>query len=97
MWITVATVNENVNMELAGQLLLTAGIERSSILAEGVETGGNLLAPHNSFATAATDFSPGTVFKRAWNLESSARRMADFVNNYTPAIMTVVVEEQPDI
>ena len=97
MWITVATVNENVDMELAAQQLIDSAAIREVIVAEGVETGGYLLAPHETQAAAQAAFGPGVVYKRAWDLESTARRMADFSNNHAFRQITVVVEEQPNI
>lgn len=81
-------------MELAIQQLMDSAAIRDEILAEGVETGGNMLAPHNTQAAAMAAFGPGVVFKRAWDIESSARRLAEFVNNHASKQMVVVVEEQ---
>lgn len=94
MWITSTTIHDNIDMELAIQQLLDTGAVRDAILAEGVETGGNMLAPHETQAAAMAAFAPGVVFKRAWSLESSARQVADFVNNHAAKQMTVVVEQQ---
>ena len=94
MWITVATINENVNMELAIQQLTDAAADRDALLAEGLETGGHMLAPHDTQAAAMAAFAPGVVYKRAWNLESSARRVADFINNHTSKQISVVIEQQ---
>ena len=96
MWITSATVNENIDMELAIQQLIESAAVRDAILAEGVETGGHMLAPHDTQAAAMAAFAPGVVFRRAWDLESSARRVADFVNNHTSKQIVVVVEEQQE-
>ena len=94
MWITVMTINENVNMELAIQQLTDAAADRDALLAEGLETGGHMLAPHDTQAAAMAAFAPGVVYKRAWNLESSARRVADFINNHTSKQISVVIEQQ---
>jgi hypothetical protein len=94
MWITVATVNENVNMELAIQQLMDAAADRDALLAEGIETGGHMLAPYDTQAAAMAAFGPGVVYKRAWNLESSARRVADFTNNHASKQISVVIEQQ---
>ena len=55
-----------------------------------------MLAPHDTQAAAMAAFAPGVVFRRAWDLESSARRVADFVNNHTSKQIVVVVEEQQE-
>ena len=94
MWITSATVNETIDMELAIQQLMDSAAVRDAILAEGIETGGNMLAPYDTQAAAMAAFGPGVVFKRAWDLESSARRVAEFVNNHASKQVVVVVEEQ---
>lgn len=94
MWITVATINETIDMELAIQQLMDTAAFRDEILAEGVETSGHMLAPHATQAAAMAAFGPGVVFKRAYDLESSARRIAEFVNNHASKQLVVVVEEQ---
>jgi hypothetical protein len=94
MWITSATINETIDMNQLNQLIAESAAERASILAEGAETGGNMLPPYNDAAAAAAAFAPGAVFKRGWDLESSARRMVDFVNNHESKQMIAVVEQQ---
>ena len=94
MWITVATLSQNMDTTQATQLLMESSNVRSDILAEGVETAGYLLPPHDTQAAAMAAFVPGGVFRRAWSLESSARRSAEFVNNHSSRQMTVVVEQQ---
>ena len=94
MWITVATVNETIDSNQLNLLIAESAAERAAILAEGIETGGNMLAPHDTQVAAAAAFAPGAVFKRGWDLESSARRMVDFVNNHASKQMIAVVEQQ---
>ena len=92
MWITSATVIENINIELAISQLMDAASFKDSIIAEGVETAGHLLPPHETQAAAMAAFGPGVVFKRSWDLESSAQRLADFINNHPSKQIVVVVE-----
>jgi len=94
MWITSITIPEDFDKELVHQLTADAIAEKNRIISEGVETLGHLLEPYHS-----TFFTPGAVIKRIWAFESSARRMADFVNNHESKQLIVVVEEQqqPDI
>ncbi len=94
MWITSGTVNETIDSDQLNQLMSDSAAERAAILAEGIETGGKLLAPHDTQAAAIADFAPGAVFKRGWDLESSARRMVDFVNNHASKQMIAVIEQQ---
>jgi hypothetical protein len=93
MWITVATVNENVNMDLLNLLIAESAADRYATLAEGVETAGYLLPPATE-DISMTAFTPGSVFKRAWSSEAAARRSADFINNHPSNQVTVVVERQ---
>ena len=97
MWITSTTIPENLDMALTVQQITDAAAERDAILAEGVETGGHLLPPYDDTTAAAAAFAPGVVFKRGWVLESSARRIADFMNNHASKQIIAVVEQQQDI
>ena len=94
MWITVAIVNENINMDLALQQITDAAAFRDEILAEGVETAGQLLPPHNTQFAAMAAFSPGTMYIRHWDLESSAQRSADLNNNHPSKALSVIVKQQ---
>jgi len=97
MWITSITIPENLDMALTIQQIMDALAERDRIIDEGVETGGYLVAPQDTQNIDIENLAPGDVIKRAWSLESSARRIADFVNNHESKQITVVVEEQQDI
>jgi hypothetical protein len=92
MWITSITVPEDFDMVLVNQLITDALAEKDRIISEGVETLGHLLEPYD-----IVFFTPGAVLKRTWALESSARRMANFINNHESKQLIVVVEEQQDI
>lgn len=92
MWITSITIPEDFDMVLTNQLIKDALAEKDRIISEGVETLGHLIAPYDTVF-----FTPGAVLKRIWAFESSARRMADFVNNHGSKQLIVVVEEQQDI
>ena len=94
MWITVATVNENISMDLAIQQITDAADVREKIVAEGVETAGKLLPPHNTQSAAIAAFSPGTIYIRHWDLESSAQRSADLNNNHPSKALSVIVKQQ---
>ena len=97
MWITSTTIPRNLDMALTVKQLTDAAAERDAILAEGAETNGNMLPPYNDASVAMAAFAPGVVFKRAWNLESSAHRIVDFVNNHESKQITATFDGEQDI
>ena len=97
MWITSTTVNENIDMEQAVQQIIEFSIFIDKMLAESAETSGKLLPPYDSQAAAMAAFAPGVVFKRAWDLESSALQVVDFINNHSAKQLTATFDGQQDV
>ena len=97
MWITSATVNENLNLELAIQQLTDFDTFKHTLFAEGSESFGHLLPPHDTREKAMAAFGPGVVFKRGWALESSARATVDFFNNHSAKQVTATFDGQQEV
>ena len=98
MWITSAIVTENVNIELAIQQLMDFdAFKHDTLLAKGGESRGQLLPPHDTREKAMAAFGPGAVFKRGWDLESSARATVDFINNHSSKQVTATFDGQQEV
>ena len=98
MWITSTIVNDNIDKEQAYQQMFDLRNFIDTLWdAAGPESNGAVLPPYNTPAKALAAFAPGTVFKRAWDLESSARAVVDFINNHSAKQMTATFDGEQDI
>ena len=96
MWIMTLTINESIDRDQAIQQLTDFGDFIDALLAEGKETSNKILPPYDP-STRMETFGPSAVYKRAWDLESSARAAADFVNNHSAKQMTATFDGEQDI
>jgi len=87
MWITSIIAKDTIDKEQAYQQMLDIKDFMNTIWDAGSETGGNLLPPYETPAKVLAAFGPGVVFKRRWDLESSAQAVVDFVNNHSAGQM----------
>jgi hypothetical protein len=98
MWIISIILNDSVDEYLADQQLsvdFKAFID--ALLAEGAETSNRVLPPHATTEERRAAFAPGVVYKRAWDLESSAQAAVDFLNNIPNKQATATFDGQQDI
>jgi len=96
MWITSATVKDNFVKEQAYQQMLDIKDFMNTIFDAGLETGGDLIPPVTP-AVALAMVGPGAVFKRGWDLESSARATVDFINNHSAGQITATFDGEQTI
>ena len=96
MWITSTTVNENIDMEQAYQQLLDINNFMNTSL-WATDDSGYLLPPNNTLAKVVATLAPGAVHQRAWNLESSAHSLVEFINNHSAKQMTATFDGQQDV
>ena len=97
MWIMSLIINDSIDRESAIQQTLEFGNFIDALLAAGLETSNRVLPPYESNLSRMATFGPGVVYKRAWDLESSARAAVDFINNHPLKQMTATFDGQQDI
>jgi hypothetical protein len=98
MWIISIIVNDPVDPELAQQQLsVDFRAFHDALLAAGVETSDRFLPPHTTREARSAAFGPGVVYKRAWDLESSAQAAVDFINNHPAKQVTATFDGEQDI
>ena len=95
MWITSATVNENIDMEQEYQQLFDIKNFMNTLWA--TDDSGYLLPPNNTLAKVVATLAPGAVHQRAWNLESSAHSLVEFIDNHSAKQMTATCDGQQDV
>lgn len=97
MWIMSLIINDSIDREHAIQQTLEFGDFVNALLADGLETSNRVLPPYDSKLTRMATFGPSIVYKRAWDLESSARAAVDYINNHPNKQMTATFDGQQDI
>jgi hypothetical protein len=97
MWITSIIVKDTIDQEQASQQMTDVKDFMNTIWDAGVETGGSLLPPYTDRASAMAAFGPGVVYKRAWDLESSAKAVVDFINNHSANQVTATFDGEQAI
>jgi hypothetical protein len=97
MWITSIIINDSIDREHAVRQTLDFSNFITALLADGLETSNRVLPPYESNLSRMAAFGPGNVYKRAWDLESSARAAVDFINNHPNKQMTATFDGEQDI
>jgi len=98
MWITSIIVNDNIDKELAYEHLFDFRDFVNNVRDSGsFKNDGVTLAPYDSRAKQFAAFAPGVVYRRAWNLESTARAAVDFVNNHSAGQITATFDGEQDV
>jgi hypothetical protein len=97
MWITSIIVKDTIDKEQASQQMIDLKDFMDALWDAGVETGGSLLPPYTDRASAVAAFGPGVVYKRAWDLESSAQAVVDFINNHSANQVTATFDGEQAI
>ena len=97
MWIMSLIINDSIDREHAIRQTLDFRDFIDALLADGLETSDTVLPPYDNKLTRLATFAPGIVYKRAWDLESSARAAVDYINNHPNKQMTATFDGQQDI
>jgi hypothetical protein len=75
-----------------GLFLVRPLLKVTSLVNDGVT-----LAPDDARAKQFAAFASGVVYRRAWNLESTARAAVDFVNNHPAGQLTATFDGEQDV
>lgn len=97
MWITSIIINDSIDREHAIRQTLDLRTFVDALLAEGKETSDFILPPYTNKAVRFASFGPGIVYKRAWDLESSARATVDYINNHPNKQMTATFDGEQEV